>query len=249
MECSRVHLELPGLLYDDIDEQTRTTVEAHLASCKRCAEEFASLKRTISRLNDWPAPQFEGSADKLIDSIRREQHEPKSRQVFSFTPLLTGAVAAAVVFGSLVVLGTNVSYGSGGLSVSFARNDAISPAENDDMDEYLLVLHEDPAAAADFPPERIPQMVSEYKAWARTVAQRGRFVAGQKLADEPGKILSGPGERVAVADASWDNIDDIVTGFFQIRAASYEEAVEISKTCPHVKYGKHIEVRRIEPTN
>ena len=179
------------------------------------------------------------------DTVRKLQ---KSRlQVFRLVPLLTGSVAAMVVFGSLVLMGANISYGRGGLSVSFGAT-AATPREEDGMNEYLLMLHEDPKDAAAIPPERLPEIVGEYKDWAGGLAQRGRLVAGKKLADEPGKLLSTSGEQVAVADASWTGTDDIVTGFFQIRAESYEEAVEIARTCPHVRYGKHIELRQIERT-
>ncbi len=114
------------------------------------------------------------------------------------------------------------------------------------MNEYLLVLHEHPKDAAAIPPELMPGIVGEYKSWAGELAKRERLVAGEKLADEPGKLLSTSGEQVAVVDASWTGKDDIVTGFFQIRAESYEEAIEISRTCPHVRYGKHIELRQID---
>jgi hypothetical protein len=35
-------------------------------------------------------------------------------------------------------------------------------------------------------------------------------------------------------------------GYYAIRAASYEDAVEIARGCPHLDYGGTIEVRAID---
>ena len=40
----------------------------------------------------------------------------------------------------------------------------------------------------------------------------------------------------------------MIGGLFTIKAADYDEAVEISKECPHLKYGGRVELREIEPT-
>ena len=246
MDCSQIHLELPGLLYGELDSKARAAVESHLASCPQCKKEYESLQRTTAAMDQWSGPQAVTSPDELADTVLKLQ---RSRpQVFRLAPLLTGSEAAIVVFGSLVLMGANISYGRGGLSLSFGATAATPKEQEDGMNEYLLMLHEDPKDAAAIPPERLPKIVGEYKDWAGGLAQRGRLVAGEKLADEPGKLLSTSGEQVAVVDASWTGTDDIVTGFFRIRAESYEEAVEISRTCPHVRYGKHVELRQIERT-
>ena len=40
---------------------------------------------------------------------------------------------------------------------------------------------------------------------------------------------------------------DVVGGYFLISAESYDDAVALAATCPHLDFGR-IEVRRIEPT-
>ncbi len=246
MECSQVHLELPGLLYGELDADARQGVESHLASCGECKAEYDSLCLTAARLDEWSGVR---SAVSSADVVGMVSSRPLTwREGFRFLPLATGAVAAMVAFGSLVFLGGNVTVREGGFSVSFGMTGSQVVEEYDQMNEYMLVLHEDPKEAAAVDPAQIPELVLEYQAWAGDLAERGRLVAGEKLTDEPGKLLSAPGERVAVVDGSWIGADDILTGFFQIRAVSYDEAIEISRTCPHVKYGKHVELRQIERT-
>ena len=36
-------------------------------------------------------------------------------------------------------------------------------------------------------------------------------------------------------------------GFFLIQAADYDEAVEITKDCPHLVYSGRVELREVDP--
>ncbi len=50
-------------------------------------------------------------------------------------------------------------------------------------------------------------------------------------------------------DGPFAEAKEVIGGIFTIDADSYDEAVEISKDCPHLKYGGWIEVREVEPTS
>jgi hypothetical protein len=71
-----------------------------------------------------------------------------------------------------------------------------------------------------------PKRRDEYAAWARQVAASGTFIQGEQLADES-------------ADASGPR------GFFIISAPDAEHARAIAATCPHLKYGGRVVIRRI----
>ena len=53
--------------------------------------------------------------------------------------------------------------------------------------------------------------------------------------------------QVRVVDGPYAEAKEVVGGYFLIEAADYDEAVEISKGCPHLKYGGRIELRQIDP--
>lgn len=91
------------------------------------------------------------------------------------------------------------------------------------------------------------QRVQEYSGWAGELAQAGRLLAGEKLADE-GRLLSVADPETAVRLVPEGRGDGVLAGFFLIRAADDEEAVRIAAGCPHLRYGGQVEVRRIEPT-
>ena len=90
---------------------------------------------------------------------------------------------------------------------------------------FLLLLHDTAAMAASAIPE--PQLVEEYRTWARNIRAEGHGIQGEKLKDETGQTLSG---------------------FFIVEAASLEAARAIAASCPHVRHGGRIQVREIDPT-
>lgn len=116
------------------------------------------------------------------------------------------------------------------------------------MPEYLLLLHERPADFAGFGPEDFEKIIGEYIAWRHKLEAEGKFAGGQKLRDEGGRHLAGWDGDFRITDGPYAEAKEVIGGFFTINAADYDEAVAISKDCPHLKYGGRIEVREIEPT-
>lgn len=89
--------------------------------------------------------------------------------------------------------------------------------------------------------------VAEYAAWADSLARRDLLVAGEKLDDDRGWLLSAAagGPRV---DPIAGNGPDAVSGFFIIRAASEADAIALARSCPHLRHGGRIALRKIVPT-
>ncbi len=117
------------------------------------------------------------------------------------------------------------------------------------MPDYLLLLHERPSDFSGLSNEQIEAVISEYMAWSQKLGAEGKLVGGQKLRDEGGRHLSGYNGDFRVTDGPFAEAKEVIGGFFSITAADYDEAVEISKECPHLKYGGRIELREIEPTS
>lgn len=95
--------------------------------------------------------------------------------------------------------------------------------------KFILMLHEDDNFRGN------NELSEEYFQWLLDIRDQKRYITGEELG----------------YDASWleDKNEvsgtDRVTGFFILEAANMDEAVEISKTSPHLKYGGRIEVREI----
>lgn len=116
------------------------------------------------------------------------------------------------------------------------------------MPNYILLLHEQPADFSQMPMDEIQAVIAEYVAWSKKLEADGKYAGGQKLKDEGGKRLSGYNGDFRVTDGPYAEAKEVIGGFFTITAADYDEAVAVSKDCPHLKYGGRIELREIEPT-
>lgn len=116
------------------------------------------------------------------------------------------------------------------------------------MKQYILFLHEPPAMNMDISPEQMQQIIARYIAWREEVAAKGHMVGGQKLRDGEGRLLRAANGKLSVTDGPFAEAKEVVGGFFHIQAESYEQAVEIASTCPHLDFGA-IEVREVEPTH
>ena len=60
-------------------------------------------------------------------------------------------------------------------------------------------------------------------------------------------LYGHPLERRSTGEMNQVEAKEIVGGYFMVKAADYEEAVTLSKTCPHLRYGGRIELREIHP--
>lgn len=117
------------------------------------------------------------------------------------------------------------------------------------MPQYMLLLHEIPGGFASLSPEEMQRVIEKYSAWSAKLASQGKLVGGDKLRDEGGRHLRRDGKgggRVSVVDGPYTESKEIVGGYYKIEAADYDEAVRLSRDCPHMEFG-WIEVREIEP--
>ncbi|MGD2070106.1 MAG: hypothetical protein PVI57_15640 [Gemmatimonadota bacterium] len=117
---------------------------------------------------------------------------------------------------------------------------------------FVLLLYEDGAYSA---PGRTPaQLVGEYTDWARALEEEGILELAEKLSDDarvvPTPGSGGPGGAMLVPATSSLVTGRLgaLTGFFVVRAASYDEAARIARESPHAGYGGRVVVRRIDPT-
>lgn len=115
------------------------------------------------------------------------------------------------------------------------------------MPSYMLLLYDNPAAFADVTPAQMQAVIAEYQAWSGKLAGNGQLLGGEKLKDEGGKHMTQSGGKARVVDGPYAEAKEVIGGYFTIKAENYDHAVELSKDCPHLKYGARIEVREVEP--
>lgn len=114
------------------------------------------------------------------------------------------------------------------------------------MDGFMLLLHDSTTSMGDISPEEIQAIIAEYVAWRDKIEAQGRLIGGEKLTDEGGRHLTNDNGEIRITDGPYAEAKEMLGGYFAIKAADYDEAVEISKDCPHLKYGGRIELRKID---
>ena len=114
------------------------------------------------------------------------------------------------------------------------------------MARFILLLHESPTGFEGISAEEIQKVIGEYGAWRQKLADEGRLVGGEKLVDGAGRSLVADNGRVAVSDGPFTEAKEVIGGYFMIQAEDWDEAVTISRECPHLEYGGRIELRQIE---
>lgn len=117
------------------------------------------------------------------------------------------------------------------------------------MSMFMLLLSDNPSEYAELSPAELQAIVARYSAWAHALGAQGKLRGGEKLRDEGGKIVRREGGALVVRDGPYAELREIVSGYFLIEAADYDEAVAIARTCPHADSAGHIAVREIEVTS
>lgn len=105
------------------------------------------------------------------------------------------------------------------------------------MHQFMLLLQHAPHKYQKMSPDELQQTVGKYQTWADKIRSSGRFVSSAKLAEEGGKALSLKGGRVTVTDGPYSESKEVVGGYFTFRAASYEEAIELTRDFPFLEDG------------
>src|SRR5262245_58835461 len=112
------------------------------------------------------------------------------------------------------------------------------------MPQFLLLLHDDPKQWKKYSPQEMQQIMLRYRAWGEKAAQQKFKLAGQKLADEPGRVVRRRNGKVRATDGPYSETKEVLGGYYLIEAASYDQAVERCNDHPHLDYGT-IEIRSL----
>lgn len=113
------------------------------------------------------------------------------------------------------------------------------------MNTYFLMLYNRPDDFDHVGPEEMQAVIEKYKAWGDGLEADGRLVGSDKLVDDEGRVLSRRSGDLHITDGPFSETKEIIGGYFAIRAASYDEAVDIAKGCPHAEFGT-IEIRAVD---
>jgi hypothetical protein len=100
------------------------------------------------------------------------------------------------------------------------------------MPKFMLILSSRPGVLQALSPEELQRKMEKYHSWADKLRANGRYVSGEKLGDDGGRILAQKGGRLSIVDGPFADAKEVVGGFMLLRAASYDEALDLTRDCP-----------------
>ena len=109
------------------------------------------------------------------------------------------------------------------------------------MSQYMLLLYDDPSQWQKLSPEEMQRAMEKYMAWTK----KPFMVEGKRLGQDPGRVIRSQGGKPRATDGPYSETKEVLGGYFTIRAADYDEAVEIARASPHLDYG-WIELRQVD---
>jgi hypothetical protein len=111
------------------------------------------------------------------------------------------------------------------------------------MDEFVLLFRLDIINKEAQPsPEQMQVYMKQYQDWVGGIAAQNKFVGGKGLSTE-GRVLKS---NHVVTDGPYAEIKESIAGYIIIRAADFDEAVNLAESCPMLNgEGNSVEVRKI----
>ena len=92
-------------------------------------------------------------------------------------------------------------------------------------------------------PEETQNVLGQFMGWLERLTAEGTAKGGQPL-ENTGRIVSAK-KRGGIVDGPFAESKEAVGGYFILQGVDLEEAVEIARGCPALKYGMIVEVRPI----
>jgi len=112
------------------------------------------------------------------------------------------------------------------------------------MPQYVQLLYNNSSTLRSLSPEEMQKAMEKYMAWSQKPFTKG----GKRLAEDAGKIIRPQAGKPRVTDGPYSEAKEVLGGFYLIEADSYDHAVELSMTHPHLEYGGVVEVRQVYGT-
>ena len=186
-------------------------------------------KRALTALgNATPPPP--GLEEATLSRLRAEGLVRRRGRSGNASRLLAAAAALALFAAGLAVGRRSFpSTASATAAAAMASSGVEGP-------RFVLFLYDAPTEPA-MSEAQMQDRVSEYRNWASGLRQRGASIRGEKL--QPGRT-----ERLGPAAAG----EAPLGGYFVISAKDWDAAMEVARSCPHLKHGGTIELREIEKT-
>jgi hypothetical protein len=111
--------------------------------------------------------------------------------------------------------------------------------------KYMLLIYGDEAAQAQATPEQNQAVADEYEAFTQSITSSGNFLDGDPfLPTSTATTVATSGSGIGTASGPAVTTSPQLLAYYKVEADGPEQAVEMAKRVPGVKYGS-VEVRQV----
>jgi hypothetical protein len=112
------------------------------------------------------------------------------------------------------------------------------------MKDYLLVYRADYSFMPERSAEEAAAMTKRWMDWMGSIAAQNKLTNRGNRLEASGKVIK---KDSTITNGPYAEIKESIGGYSVIKAGSYEEAIELAKSCPIFLIGGNVEVREISP--
>jgi hypothetical protein len=110
------------------------------------------------------------------------------------------------------------------------------------MEEFLLIFRRDFTTREEQPsPDQLQDHLNKWQEWFKGLAKHDKLSRPLQRWDRDGRIVRA-GKHVI--NGPYAEIKESIGGMVFVKAAGYDEAVEIANGCPILELGGNVEIRR-----
>jgi hypothetical protein len=111
------------------------------------------------------------------------------------------------------------------------------------MKEFLLLFRRDHVTREAQPsPEQMQAMMKPWQDWIGSLAAQNKLANSGNRLNSEGKVIKGD---KLVTNGPYVETKEAIAGYIVVKAASLDEAAELSKGCPVLQIGGNVEVREV----
>jgi hypothetical protein len=96
----------------------------------------------------------------------------------------------------------------------------------------------------EYSPEDMQRILEKYMTWSQLLRDKNQHIAGEELSNN-GRVVSIKNGKVV--DGPFAETKESIGGFWLIEAENLEQAVQLSRSCPHLDFKGEVEVREVIP--
>lgn len=112
------------------------------------------------------------------------------------------------------------------------------------MKEFLLVFRTDYNNMPQRTAEEAQMVTMQWMDWIKNIASENKLVDRGNRLENSGRVLK---PKDVVTNGPYTEIKESIGGYTLIKAESYDDAINLSKSCPMLSFGGTVEIREISP--